>query len=154
MAVIDHKSFSEIASGTSDGLTRVMVLHPICCGLAFIAFLAALGSGIVGSVVGGFVAFVAWVLTLVVLATDFSLFGIVRHHVNSDKSGSHARFGAGIWTLLAAFVTLFLGMIIVFATCCGAYREKKKAKVASKNEGYPAAEPVAVPARKKKFGLF
>ncbi|KAK5126153.1 hypothetical protein LTR85_011509 [Meristemomyces frigidus] len=131
-----------------------MVLHPIACGLAFIAFLLSLGSGIIGFLAGALVALIAWLLTLISLAVDFSVFGIVRHHVNQDKSGSHAKFGSGIWLLLASFVTLFFGMLIVLFTCASARREKKRAAAATKNEGYPPADgAVAVPGRKR-FGLF
>ncbi|KAK5709257.1 hypothetical protein LTR17_019937 [Elasticomyces elasticus] len=155
IARIDKKELSEIASGTSDGLTRVMVLHPIVCGLSFLAFLAALGSGVIGSLVGAFIAFVAWVLVLVALAVDFSIFGVIRSHVNNDRSGIHASFGSGIWLLLASFVTLFFGMLTVFFTCCTAQREKKRARNAVKNEEYPAAPEGAVAApRKKKFIIF
>jgi len=150
MARIDHTPFSTIAAGTSDGLTRVMVLHPIACGVAFIAFLVSLGAGLVGSLIGAFVALVAWVLTLIVLAVDFSLFGIIKHHVNRDRSGSHAYFGSGIWMLLAAFVLLFFGMLIVFITCCSAHREKKKLE---RNDQYPATDLTGAPKRKKKFGI-
>ena len=124
-----------------------MVLHPIETGIAFIAFLLSLGSGIIGSFVGAMVALLAWVLTLISLACDFSLFGIIRHHVNEDGSRSHARFGAGIWTLLAAFVCLFFGMIIVFFTCCANRREKKRQRIVEKEASSP-------PRRRKRFGLF
>ncbi|KAK4569332.1 hypothetical protein LTR86_003094 [Recurvomyces mirabilis] len=156
MAKIDKTSFSEIAAGTSDGLTRVMVLHPVACGLAFVAFLCSIGAGVIGSLVGAFAAFVAWILVLISLAVDFSLFGILRHHVNTDKSGSQAKFGSAIWILLASFVTLFLGMLIVFFTCCSARREKKRGGVGVKNEGYPPAQSTAGAGgpRKKRFGLF
>ncbi|KAK3673355.1 hypothetical protein LTR78_006901 [Recurvomyces mirabilis] len=155
MAKIDKTSFSEIAAGTSDSLTRVMVLHPVACGLTFVAFLCSMGAGVVGSLAGVFVAFVAWILVLISLAVDFSLFGIVRHHVNTDKSGSQAKFGSAIWLLLASFVTLFLGMLIVFFTCCSAQREKKRG-AGVKNEGYPSAQSTAGAAgpKKKRFGLF
>ena len=154
MAKIDHTSFSRVAAGTSDGLTRVMVLHPVACGLAFIAFLLALGSGIIGSLAGALVAFIAWALTLVALAVDFSSLGIVKHHVNNDKSGSHAYFGSGIWLLLASFITLFFGMLIVLFTCASARREKKRSGL-PKEGGYPA-DGVGVPVapRKKRSGMF
>ena len=145
MSRIDHVSEGEISSGTSDGLTNVMILHPIECAIAFIAFLLSLGSGVVGSFAGAMVALLAWVLTLISLAVDFTLFGIILHHVNNDGSGSHAYFGSGIWALLGAFVCLFLGMIIVFFTCCANRREKKRNKV-TKSESSPP--------RRKKFGLF
>jgi uncharacterized membrane protein len=124
-----------------------MVLHPIETGIAFIAFLLACGSGIVGSFVGAMVALLAWVLTLVSLAVDFSLFGILRHHVNNDGSGSKAEFGIAIWCLLAAFVCLFFGMIIVFFTCCANRRQKRRQRVVEK-------EPRSPPRRRKRFGLF
>ena len=147
MAIIDKVSFSTIAAGTSDGLTRVMVLHPVACGLAFVAFLTSLGAGVVGSLIGGVVAFIAWVLTLVCLAVDFSLFGIIRHHVNKDGH-NHAYFGSAIWCLLAAFITLFLGMVIVLFTCFSARREKKGANVLRHEKA------AATPRKKKRFGIF
>lgn len=149
MANIDQTDFTRIAGGTSDGLTNVMVLHPIECGLAFIAFLMSLGSGILGSFAGAMVALVAWVLTLISLAIDFTLFGVIHHHVNDDGSGSKATFGSAIWCLVAAFVCLFFGMIIVFFTCCANRREKKKQSRVTKEESYDSP-----PRRKKRFGLF
>ena len=77
---IDGTPFSKAASDTVDGLTRVMVLHPIACAVAFIAFALSCGAGVVGSLLGAMVAALAWVLTLVVMAVDFSLFG-VRHQI-------------------------------------------------------------------------
>lgn len=68
--------FSRASADGVDGLTRVMVLHPIACAIAFLAFGLSLGAGVVGSVLGALVAFVAWVVTVVVMAVDFSLFGV------------------------------------------------------------------------------
>ena len=59
-----------------------MILHPIACGVAFVAFALSCGAGVVGSLLGAMVAALAWVLTLVVMAVDFSLFG-VRNQVLS-----------------------------------------------------------------------
>ncbi|KAI7279580.1 hypothetical protein KC345_g5303 [Hortaea werneckii] len=149
--------FSEVSSGTATSLTRVMVLHPIITGLSFIAFLLSLGSGIIGSLAGAFVAAIAWVLTLIALACDFSLFGIVRHHVNDDENGisAHASFGSAIWLLLASFVLLFFGMVIVLFTCVSVRREKKKKERAGTGRESGAA-PAATPTekRKKRFGIF
>ncbi|KAK3117244.1 hypothetical protein LTR53_001579 [Teratosphaeriaceae sp. CCFEE 6253] len=156
MARIDRSAPSEMVSGTSDALTHVMVLHPIACGLAFVAFLAALGSGVIGSLIGALAAFIAWVLVLASIAVDFSLFGIIKHHVNRDHSGSKARFGTAIWLLLASFVSLFFGMLLVFFTCCTAHREKKRAREAETHGNYPLATTNGVVAqpRKKRFVFF
>lgn len=149
MARIDHSSISELDAGTSDSLTRVMVLHPIACGITFIAFLLACGTGIFGSFAGAIIAFVAWIITLVALAVDFSLFGIIHHHVNDDGSGSHAYFGSGIWCLLGAFVALFFGMFIVFFTCCANRRERKRSQRAAVVE-----KESPRPRRRRRFGIF
>jgi uncharacterized membrane protein len=69
---------------------------------------------------------------------------IIKDHVNSDGSGSHAFFSYGMWTCLAAMVLLFLGTIIVFFTCCterrskknGNYREKKKSRHHHRDNSY------------------
>jgi amino acid transporter len=122
-----------------------MILHPIACGVAFIAWLLSIGGAVVGSLFGVLAAFVAWVLCLIVMATDFSLFGISRHHVNHDRSGSRAEFGSAMWCLCVAFILLFFAMIIVTFTCFSARREKKNAVAGQK-------EARATP-RKKRFGL-
>ncbi|MCJ1324140.1 hypothetical protein MMC10_000802 [Thelotrema lepadinum] len=141
MAQIEGTGFSEAAANTSNGLTNVMVLHPVACGIAFVAFLISLGAGVIGSLVGVIVAFLAWVITLVVMATDAVAFGILKNDINDDGQGAQAYFGSGFWTLVAAFIMLFLGMVIVFFTCCSARRQRKRERVAHepKNDyGAPA----------------
>lgn len=76
MAAIEGTGFGETASASADGLTYVMILHPIACGIAFIAFLLSLGAGVVGSLLGALVAALAFILTLIVMATDFACFGV------------------------------------------------------------------------------
>lgn len=146
IAAADHTQLGDIEAGTSDGLTRAMILHAIACGVAFIAWIVSIGAGVIGSLFGVLAALVAWILCLIVMATDFSLFGILRHHVNHDKSGSRAHFGSAMWCLCVAFVLLFFAMIIVTFTCFSARREQKKTAAAQK-------EARAAP-RKKRFGIF
>ncbi|KXT05201.1 hypothetical protein AC578_8390 [Pseudocercospora eumusae] len=138
MARIDGTDYDDISSGTSDSFTRVMVLHPIACGTAFIAFLISIGGGVLASLLGALAAFVAWVLVVIVMATDFTLFGIIRHHVNDDDSNSKARFGDAIWLLVASFILLFAGMCIVLFTCCVSRREKKRSSRAFEKQTAPA----------------
>jgi len=131
MASID-KGFDTSGTGPYDSLTNAFILHPVACGLAFIAALLALG-GVIGSLIGSFVAVIAWIVTLVVLVIDFVVFGVIKNRVNSDGSGSSASYSAGMWTCLAAFILLFFGTIVVFVTCCtrrrrergGTYRDTK-----------------------------
>ncbi|OBT51417.1 hypothetical protein VE04_08716 [Pseudogymnoascus sp. 24MN13] len=123
------------SKNTADALTRVMVLHPVACGLAFLAFLASLGASIFGSLCAALISSVAWLITLVVLITDFVAWGIVKKKVNDDGN-SHASFEVGIWTLLAAFVVLFLGTVLVLLTCCSGRREKKRGGVRKTEPGF------------------
>jgi hypothetical protein len=76
MEQLDNTSFKEASRVTTHALTHVMVLHPICFVLAFIAFLFGLCPGIFGSILSALVAAMAWILTLVVMITDFTLFGV------------------------------------------------------------------------------
>lgn len=75
MEEIDHTTFSSASSDSADALTNAFVLHPVACGLAFIAGLVALG-GAIGGLIGTLIAAVAWIITLVVMAIDFAAFGV------------------------------------------------------------------------------
>ncbi|CAG8973666.1 hypothetical protein HYALB_00002232 [Hymenoscyphus albidus] len=144
---LDNTQYNRAQIDTTKALTRVMVLHPVACALAFIAFLFAAGSGFCGAIFGAVTATVAWIVTLVVMATDFVLFGIIKNHINDDGSGSHAYFHTAMWTLLAAFICLFFGTLIVFFTCCSS-RMHRQNHVAVKHEtGYAHGTPV----RKRHF---
>jgi heme/copper-type cytochrome/quinol oxidase subunit 2 len=125
MEGIDNAQYSTASIDTADSLTRVQILHPVACAIAFIAFLFALGAGICGSILSALVSMLAWIITLVVLITDFISWGIVKDKVNKDGSGSHARFGTGMWTELAAMILLFLGAFLVLVSCCGARRKNR-----------------------------
>jgi len=120
MAQSDGTDFGTGAEDTSKALTRVMVLHPVACALAFIAFLLALGSGVCGALLASAVSALTWLVTVVVMATDFVLFGIVKNHVNNSGGGSHAYYSTGMWTILAAMICLFFATFIVLFTCFSA----------------------------------
>ncbi|KAL3422728.1 pH-response regulator [Phlyctema vagabunda] len=125
MEDVDNTDFNSAAFQTTRGLTRVMILHPVAAVLAFVAFLLAAGSGIIGSLLASIVAALAWIVTLVVMATDFALFGIIKNHVNDDDSGSHAFYSVGMWLVLAAMILLFLATFIVLFSCFSARKAKR-----------------------------
>lgn len=111
-----------------------MVLHPVVCGMSFLAFLVALGSGMCGSLFAAFITSLTFLVALVVMATDFALFVIVKNHVNKDDSGSRASFSTGIWTMLAGTIALFLAFFFVLFSCCSSRMHKQKGT--SKEAGY------------------
>ncbi|CAK1356673.1 unnamed protein product [Cercospora beticola] len=154
LATNQQMPYEDISSGTSDALTRVMVLHPIACGVSFIAFLLSIGGGVIGSLAGALAAAFAWMLVLIVMATDFTTFGIVKHHVNENGFNLvTASFGDAIWLLVASFILLFMGMGIVLFTCCVSRREKKRKE--RRDKEIASTEPVGTNAgRKKRFVFF
>lgn len=147
MAEIDSTTFNTASKDSTKVLTRVMVLHPIVTGMAFIAFLLALGSGMCGSLLAALLAAVTFVTALIVMATDFATFVIVRNHVNGDGSGSHAYFSTGMWTMLAGTIALFLAFFFVLFSCCSARMHRQRGP--SKEAGY--VDGVAPAARRRRF---
>ena len=146
MSQVDGTTFSLAGGDTANALTRVMILHPIACGLAFIAFLLAFGAGFCGSLFASLVSAVTWVITVVVMATDFAGFGIIKNNVNNDGTGSHAYYSVGMWTVLAAMVCLFFATFLVLFSCCSARRHRtSKLDPAYSNGG------VATTARRRRF---
>ncbi|KUI61354.1 pH-response regulator protein palI/prr-5 [Cytospora mali] len=134
MTGIEDTSFSDYSRDVTHVLTKVMILHPIATGIAFIAFVLALGSGFFGSLLAAFTSLLAFVVTVVALICDFVLFSIIRDNVNHDGSGSHAAYSAGIWTILVAAVCSLLGAIIVFFTCCSARLHRRRDAAVTKND--------------------
>jgi len=139
MSEIDGTTFSRVGTATADGLTNAFILHPIACGLAFLAGLCAIG-GWIGSLIATMIAVLAWIITLVVMVIDFIVFGVIKNHVNKDGSGSHAYYSVGMWTTLAAMILLFFGTIIVFFTCCTKRREKRTTSRHSSRRSYSRRE--------------
>lgn len=142
MTDIEQTSFSDASRATANGLTRVMILHPIATGISFIAFLLSCGAGVFGSLLAALVSLLAFIVTIVVLICDFVLFGIIKDHVNSsshDTSGSHANFSVAIWTILVAAICTLLGAVIVFFTCCSARLHKKRRNTTTTKSDYGTA---------------
>jgi len=59
-----------------NNLTRAMILHPIAAVLAFIAFLISARAGFFRSFFASVVAFITWLVTLVIMAIDLAMFGV------------------------------------------------------------------------------
>merc|ERR1711964_852492 len=79
------------------------------------------------------------IVTIVVMATDFTSFAIIKDHVNKDDTGSTAHYSTGMWTCLAAMVCLFLATFVVLFTCCSSRMHKKRESRAGHVEkGYVA----------------
>lgn len=132
MARIDGKLLSELDARTSESLTRATVLHPIACGLAFIAFLTSLGAGMLGS---------SWRTHRYRIVDSNacvarSRFHSIRHCASSCEVRWERQPGS-IWgrnmvpcCRLCVFV---LREVVVAFTCCATHREKRKAEKSRTN---------------------
>ncbi|KAI1442644.1 pali-domain-containing protein [Annulohypoxylon stygium] len=131
-------SFSDATEDSSKALTRVMILHPIATGLAFIAFLLALGAGVVGSFLASLVSLLTFVVTLIALVCDFVAFAIIKNRINDNADVSAtASWGAASWTILVSAICSFLATFVVFFTCCSArMHSRRERRVKDVPEGY------------------
>lgn len=144
---VQDVDFSDAATDTSKALTRVMILHPIATGLAFIAFLLALGAGVIGSLLASLCSLLTFIVTLIALICDFVAFGIIKSEVNNADNGSRAEWGAASWTILVSAICSFLATFIVFFTCCSArlHRRREARVVKDVPDGY------GTPARRRRW---
>ncbi|KAK4104328.1 pali-domain-containing protein [Parathielavia hyrcaniae] len=147
MASLDGTQFSDYAEDTTRGMTRAMILHPIACGLNFIAFLLALGAGVVGSFLASLVALLAFLTTAVACIIDFVLFSVVKSNVNDRgyATGTGAYYGAASWTLLVSAICSLFGAVVVFFACCSARLHRRR------NPGMVGKGEYASPPRRRRF---
>lgn len=125
-AEIPNSEFSSISSDAAKTLTKVLVLHPVATGLSFIAFLLAIGAGVIGSFTASMVSLLAFAVNIVALACDFAGFTIVKHKVNDLNTSVHAKFGIAIWLVVAAAACNLLATILVFISCCSGRRSSTR----------------------------
>ena len=123
---IDSDIFSRSATNSSRILTRVMVLHPIAAGVAFIGAIIGLLSGPVGSFIASVIAFVVFLISLVAVICDFVLFHIIKRNINNSNSGARAHYSSGMWLVLAGTICALLASIWLFFTCCFARRRNNQ----------------------------
>ncbi|KAG9011338.1 hypothetical protein FRB93_003140 [Tulasnella sp. JGI-2019a] len=126
MAAVGVPAFSHGKARTLNGLTNALILHEVAAGIAGIAFILALLSHRIGFLLASTVASLAWVVTLVAMAIDFSLFGSIKTHVHDAHNGAGASFGVGTWTCLAAFIILFFATITTCLACITGRRDKSR----------------------------
>lgn len=113
-------------------LTRALILHPIACGLAFIAFVIAIFSDRIGYLFSSLITFLAFLVSLVAMAIDFGLFTVVRNHINeTNNTNISSNFGNAIWLTLAATVILFFATFVVCFSCCTARRKERYSKASA-----------------------
>ncbi|KAI1817428.1 pali-domain-containing protein [Poronia punctata] len=140
---------SDYAHDTAKALTKVMILHPIATGLAFIAFLMSLGAGVVGSFLASLGSLITFVVVLVVLITDFVCFSIIKSNINEADNNVRAHWGAASWTTLVAAILCLFATIILFFTCCSARLHRRRDSRHHETKMAPSQSPP-----RRRFRLF
>ncbi|GAA5945218.1 hypothetical protein JCM10213_001486 [Rhodosporidiobolus nylandii] len=122
--VFVNNALSVTIARTMDGITGALLLAPIVCGLSFFAFLIALCSYRIGFFFAAFVAGWTFLVTLVLVIIEASIFGVIRSNANSVP-GVHASYGSGFWCTIAALPVLFLATCCSFAACFSDRRKER-----------------------------
>lgn len=126
-----------------DRASSALILHPIAAGIAFLAQIIALASNQFGFLCASLFVFLAFLVSLVCMALDFALFGVVRNAINDNIPGSPAMYGNATWITLGATASLLVAVIFtLFACCCGGDRRSNRRFGKGYNEGaYVGNEP-------------
>ncbi|CUA74975.1 hypothetical protein RSOLAG22IIIB_01610 [Rhizoctonia solani] len=118
----------------SRGLTFVLVLHPIACGLAFLALLFALmllcRPARLASVMALVFSVLAAIVATVAFAIDVALTTIAKNKVGDATDGNlKVTYGAVPWMTLGAMVALWAATV---GACCGIFVGGRRRREAEK----------------------
>ncbi|KAI0082822.1 hypothetical protein K474DRAFT_30682 [Panus rudis PR-1116 ss-1] len=117
----------EIANAVLKGLTFLLVLHPVCAGLAFLGMFSALFlASRCMTIISLLLSILSAVVGSVVLAADLALVIVAKDRVGDLTSGLvDVNFGNGVWLVVAAVACAWMAVILLSAVacrCCG-YRK-------------------------------
>ncbi|GAA5924614.1 SUR7/PalI family protein [Sporobolomyces koalae] len=107
-------------------VTKAFVVHPIACGLAFLAFLIAACSDRIGFLCASLFTLFTFIVTVACVVLDIVFFYVVRRIVEDKTDVSvNIKYAAGTWITVAALACEFVGF---FATCCACITARRKAR--------------------------
>ncbi|GAA6011046.1 hypothetical protein JCM10207_005476 [Rhodosporidiobolus poonsookiae] len=84
------------------GLSKTLVLTPICAGLSFIALLFALSTHLAMGIVASLLSLLAFIVTIVSLGLDLGVFVTARNRINDRIANSDVHLASCIWLVVAA----------------------------------------------------
>lgn len=125
---------SGLENTISRALTAALVLHPIACGLTFLALLMSLfmakrgqtGASRAASFFTLGSGLLAALITTIVFFIDIALVASVRHKVKNDTDGDVSlNWGNAVWMILGAAIGIWAAVVGACAgLCCGSRRRK------------------------------
>jgi SUR7/PalI family len=129
----DHarSRIDDLANVIDGALTFALVLHPILCGLAFLAMICATaaafrqhrGLGVCALLLAGFTALLATISFII----DLCLVATTKSRVEHISDNLHVGWGAITWMTLTAAICLWIGSV----TLCLTFLRSKRSKSVS-----------------------
>ncbi|GAA6034976.1 hypothetical protein JCM8097_002122 [Rhodosporidiobolus ruineniae] len=113
---------STSAEKAINATTSALVLHPVACGVSFLAFLVAACSDRLGYLFAALIAVLAAVIALISMVLDLVLFYVVKKWIKDHDVPVTVEYSYGTWLTVAAFACLFVG---VFATACACVTDRR-----------------------------
>ncbi|BGP29409.1 hypothetical protein JCM10296v2_001148 [Rhodotorula toruloides] len=119
---------SNTAENAIEATTKALILHPIACGVSFLAFLIAAVSDRLGFICAALIAFVAMLCAAVAMVLDIVLFYVLKAYLEKNNIGSlvSVSYSVGTWTTVTAFCCLFIGMFFTLCACITDRRRRRR----------------------------
>ncbi|OCH86085.1 hypothetical protein OBBRIDRAFT_797529 [Obba rivulosa] len=123
----------QLVDDVVEGLTVVLVLHPVCAALAFVCIFTSLFLESHNMAIASLVMSVlTMLLGATVFAADLALVLIAQIKIAALSDFQYTvSWGPAPWMVMVAFVLCFIGMVllsVVVCGCCGVGREYKDEK--------------------------
>ncbi|KAK6540248.1 hypothetical protein TWF694_009063 [Orbilia ellipsospora] len=101
-----------------DGLTKVMILHPIAAVTFFLACVFSIRSGYLRTLSSMVLTFISWILSGIAMAIDIYVFIIVHERVASEEFGGGSRpiYGGALWCLIVTFGLATFAVLVTSVT--------------------------------------
>ncbi|KAN0080111.1 hypothetical protein V8E55_009677 [Tylopilus felleus] len=101
--------------------TLGLAVHPVACGVSFIALLLGLSQHITVTLFASLISFLAATLTLISFAIDIALYAYFKNQMGDLGFGGKTITGPGFWLTFTAMILLVLAG---FTVCCGRRRDR------------------------------
>lgn len=97
---------SNTAENAIEATTKALVLHPIACGVSFLAFLIAALSDRLGFICAALIAFVAMLCAAVAMILDIVLFYVLKAYLRKNNIGQlvSVSYSVGTWTCVPSLI--------------------------------------------------
>ncbi|KAG8851198.1 hypothetical protein FRB91_008298 [Serendipita sp. 411] len=125
--LVDLLHLEGLQDAIDDGLTFALVLNPIACAIAFLAFLLAIWYASrktrLSAFIGVGVSLLAAILTTIAFIIDITAMKIAKKNVEKISDNFSVVYGQTTWMTLVAMILLWFG---VFLFCIVGFRGRRQ----------------------------